>query len=216
MNIDILKFTLGPLSTNAYLVGDTASGEAVVIDPVDRAPLLYQAAEERGWTIRHILATHGHFDHIMAAAELKALTGAPFRFHQDDLPLVEALSERVKEWVGLDVPPAPPPDGFVAEGDVITAGAIALEVLFTPGHAPGHVSFVLRDEQIVFSGDVLFKLGIGRYDLPGADYDTLMQSITGKLLPLADTFTVATGHMDNTTIGFERMNNPYILDYLRA
>lgn len=216
MSLEILKLTLGPLQTNAYIIGDPASRAAVVIDPVDRASLLLETATRRGWQVREILATHAHFDHIMASRELKERTGAAFRLHRLDMPLLKQMPQRVKAWISIDVGPAAEPDSFVEEGDRIEVGAIALDVLFTPGHAPGHVSYVLASEQTVFSGDVLFHHAIGRTDLPGCDYEDLMQSILGKLLPLGDEFTVAPGHMQNTTIAYERQHNPYILDYLSS
>lgn len=216
MAIEILKLTLGPIQTNCYILGDTESGLAVVVDPVDRASLIAKTAQEQGWTIREILATHGHFDHIMASADLKQITGAPFRVHRLDLPLVQTLPQATMAWLGIEVPPAAEPDGFVEEGDVIEVGAIRLEVLFTPGHAPGHVSYVLRSENVVLSGDVLFRGSIGRTDLPGSDYETLMHAIVDKLLPLGDSTIVLPGHMDNTTIGAERATNPFILDYLQT
>jgi glyoxylase-like metal-dependent hydrolase (beta-lactamase superfamily II) len=215
MTIQVKQLVLGPMQTNCYIVGDTASGDAVVIDPVDSADTILRAAQDAGWTIREILATHAHFDHIMASARLKELTGAPFRLHERDVPLLRAMPESVRLWTGHDVPPAAEPDGVVSEGDTITVGAMAFDVLFTPGHSPGHVSFVLRDGGIVFSGDVLFRGSIGRTDLPGADYDTLMDSIVTRLLPLGDAMTVAPGHMETTTIGFERQNNPFVIEYLR-
>jgi hydroxyacylglutathione hydrolase len=214
MTLDILKLTLGPIQTNCFMIGDSDSHDCIVIDPSDRAELIFETAQERGWTIREILATHGHFDHILASAALKRLTGAPFRCHLLDLPLIEAMPRMTQQWIGIVVPPAAKPDAYVAEGDRITVGAIALDVLFTPGHAPGHVSYLLRSEKTVFSGDCLFFRGIGRTDLPGCDYDTLMQSIASKLLTLDDDTVVAPGHMQNTTIGYERQNNPYVLDYL--
>lgn len=216
MAIEIVKMTLGPIQTNCYIVGDSGSGEAIVIDPADGAPLILRAIEQRGWTVREILATHAHFDHIMASAELKAAAGAPFRLHEADEALRRAMPEQVRQLVGIEVPPAAEPDGFLSEGDHVTAGAIDLEVLFTPGHSPGHVSFVLAAERTVFCGDVLFAGRIGRTDLPGGDFATLMQSITAKLLPLGDAFAVLPGHMQNTTIGHERATNPFVLDYLRA
>ncbi len=214
MPIQTLKLTLGPLQTNCYIVGDTDTGDAIVIDPADQAELLAQTARERDWTIRHILATHGHFDHILASRDLKAQTGAPFHIHRIDLPLLEAMPDRVREWLGIDVPPAAEADHLVEAGDTITAGGIALDVLFTPGHSPGHVSYVLRSEEIVFSGDCLFLGSIGRTDLPGGDHDRLLRSIVEQLLPLGDAYTVAPGHMHHTTIGYERRNNPYLLSYL--
>lgn len=215
MAIEIKQLVLGPIQTNCYLIGDTDSGQAVVIDPVDSADVIHQTAQDAGWTIREILATHAHFDHVMASARLKELTGAPFRLHQRDLALLRAMPDTVRLWIGIDVPPAAEPDAFVNEGDVITVGAITLDVLFTPGHSPGHVSYVLRGQDMVFSGDVLFRGSIGRTDLPDADYDTLMTSIVTKLLPLGDATTVAPGHMDATTIGHERHTNPFIADFLR-
>jgi len=211
---EILKLTLGALQTNCYILGDAASGSAVVIDPSDRAGLIQRTAQDRGWTIRAILATHAHFDHILAAADLKALTDAPFRLHRADLPLLDVMQDRVRLWLGVEVPPAAQPDGFVEEGETITVDGITLDVLFTPGHAPGHVSYVLRDPRVVFSGDVLFAGSIGRTDMPDADYETLLRSITEKLLPLGDDYTVAPGHMQNTTLGHERQHNHYLLDYL--
>jgi glyoxylase-like metal-dependent hydrolase (beta-lactamase superfamily II) len=115
--------------------------------------------------------------------------------------------------IGKNVPPAPEPDGFVEDGEVIEVGAIRLEVLFTPGHSPGHVSYVLREHRIVFSGDCLFAGSIGRTDLPGADQETLLRSICRKLVPLGDDYTVAAGHEELTTIGRERTTNPFVLQW---
>ncbi|MBN1203092.1 MAG: MBL fold metallo-hydrolase [Anaerolineae bacterium] len=216
MTIKIIKLTLGVLETNCYIVGDTATGDAIVIDPADQADLIRQTVSKQGWTVRLILATHGHFDHILASADLKAATGVPFRVHKADLPLVQAMPQIVQEWLGAEVGPAAEPDGFVSEGDTITMGGITLDVLFTPGHSPGHVSYVLRGENTVFSGDVLFYESIGRADLPGGDYSTLMESIVNKLLPLGDAVKVMPGHMQDTTIGHERQHNPYVTEYLRS
>ncbi len=215
MTIEIVKMTLGPIQSNCYLVGDSATGDAIVIDPVDNAPLILKAIGERDWTVREILATHGHFDHIMASAELKEATGAPFRLHRADEPLVRALPEQVRAFIGIEVPPAAEPDGFLEDGDRVSAGAIEMAVLFTPGHTPGHLSFVLPGARTVFCGDVLFAGSIGRTDLPGGDYTTLMESIVTRLLPLGDEYAVLPGHMQNTTIGQERTTNPFVLDYLR-
>lgn len=214
MAIEILKLTLGPVQTNCFVLGDLDAKEAVVIDPSDRAELIFKAIQDQGWTAREILATHGHFDHVMASAALKKLTGAPFRMHSRDLPMVNTMPQRARDWIGIDVPPAAEPDSFVNEGDVITAAGITLDVLYTPGHTPGHVSYVLRSEKTVFCGDCLFYMSIGRTDLPGSRYETLLNSIVTRLLPLGDEFAVAPGHMRNTTIGYERTHNPYVLEYL--
>ena len=213
MSVDVLKLTLGPLQTNCYMLGDDASGAALVIDPADHADLLVKTAREHGWTIRAILATHGHFDHVLASGPLQQETGAPFYAHHADLPLIQALVSQVRARMGISASPPAEVTHFVQADETITVGGIVLEVLYTPGHSPGHVSYVLRERQTVFSGDCLFRGSIGRTDLPGGNYPTLMRSITKQLLPLGDAFTVAPGHMENTTIGYERAHNPYLLDY---
>ncbi len=214
MTLKIHMLTLGLVQTNCYIVGDEQTHDAVVIDPADSAPEILAVAEREGWTIREILLTHAHFDHVLALGDLKTATGAPYRMHKADLPLLETLPQIAQTFIGTSVPPAPPPDSFVDEGDTIQVGPIRLDVLFTPGHTPGHVSYVSHEHAVVFSGDCLFLGSIGRTDLPGGDYNTLMKSIVGKLLPLGDEYTVAAGHMQTTTIGRERMSNPFLLEWM--
>ena len=217
MTVEIKKLTLGPVATNCYIVGDTETKEALLIDPVDEAPLLLKTAQDADWTIKLILATHGHFDHVLASKELKELTGAPFYIHKADLVLLESLPQQGVMFFGKPFPEAAVPNRFLtSEPEIIELGAIKLETLFTPGHAPGHVSFYLRNHKIVFGGDCLFAGSIGRTDLPGGDYDLLMKSIFDKLLTLGDDVYVLAGHMEVTTIGRERMTNPFVLDYARA
>jgi hydroxyacylglutathione hydrolase len=206
--------TLGLVQTNCYLIGDMETGEAVVIDPSDNAPLILSKITAEGWKVREILATHAHFDHVLAVRDLKAATGAPFRMHQLDMPILQTVPQMMQLFTGQQIDPIPEPDSFVNEGDTITVGAIKLDVLFTPGHAPGHVSYVMHDQAVVFSGDCLFLGSIGRTDLPGCDHPTLMRSIFGKILPLGDDFTIAAGHMQTTTIGRERLSNPFLLDWM--
>jgi len=214
LTIEIKKLTLGAVATNCYLVGDTETKEALVIDPVDDAPLIKSTAQRFGWTIKLILATHGHFDHVLASKELKEITGAPFYIHEADLPLLEALPQQGVLFFGTTFPEAAKPDRLLtSEPETIELSAIRLETIFTPGHAPGHISFYLRDHNLVFSGDCLFAGSIGRTDLPGADYDLLMKSIFEKLLPLGDDVYVLPGHMETTTIGRERATNPFLLAY---
>ncbi|MBN1563123.1 MAG: MBL fold metallo-hydrolase, partial [Anaerolineae bacterium] len=134
MAIKIFKLTLGLLQTNCFILGDTETNDAVVIDPSDRAELIHQTATDEGWTIREILATHCHFDHILASADLKTLTGAPFRIHRRDLHQLRVMPARVRDWMQIEVPPAAEPDAYVDEGDTLTVGGITLDVLFTPGH----------------------------------------------------------------------------------
>ncbi|MFN8377009.1 MAG: MBL fold metallo-hydrolase [Anaerolineae bacterium] len=214
MTLAIKRLTLGIASTNCYIIGDEDTKEAVLIDPVDRAPLLLKTAQDSGWTIKLILATHGHFDHVLASKELKELTGAPFYIHKNDLPFLQRLPETGVRFTGAAFPEAAVPDRILTDGpESIAVGAIRLETLFTPGHAPGHISFFMREHNIVFSGDCLFAGSIGRTDIPGADYPRLMKSIFEKLVPLGDEVRVLPGHMQETTIGEERRTNPFLLSY---
>jgi len=214
MALDIKRLTLGIAATHCYIVGDTDTNEALVIDPVDNAPLIEQTAREAGWTIRLILATHAHFDHVLASKELKERTGAPFYIHHEAAAMLKMLPQQGVMFTGRPFPEAATPDRLLtSEPDTITLGAIRLETLYTPGHAPGHLAFYLRDKELVFSGDCLFAGSVGRTDLPGGDYDLLMRSIFEKLLPLGDNVRVLPGHMDMTTIGQERSSNPFVLDY---
>lgn len=214
MTVEIKTLTLGIAATNCYIVGDTATGEAVVIDPVDRAELIAETARAAGWTIMLILATHGHFDHVLASKALKDSTGAPFYIHPADLFFLAGLPQQGLLFTGALFPEAAEPDRLLTDApEVIEVGGIRLETLFTPGHAPGHVSFYMRAQQIVFSGDCLFAGSIGRTDLPRASYDTLLRSIFDRLLPLGDDVRVLPGHMEPTTIGAERRTNPFLLDF---
>jgi glyoxylase-like metal-dependent hydrolase (beta-lactamase superfamily II) len=212
--IEIQMLTLGIAATNCYILGDTETGEAALIDPVDDAPLLLRTLDEAGWTLKLILATHGHFDHVLASRALKQATGAPFYIHQADQFWLDSLPDRGVQFTGQPFPEAAQPDRYLTtEPETLTVGAITLETLFTPGHAPGHVAFYLRDGGVVFSGDALFQGSIGRTDLPGADYDTLMRSIFERLVPLGDAVRVLPGHGGPTTIGDERRTNPFLLSY---
>lgn len=214
MTIEIRMHTLGIAATNCYIVGDTDTREAVVVDPVDDAPLLYKTAQDMGWTIKLILATHGHFDHVLASKDLKQLTGAPFWIHQADVPLLKMLPQQGILFTGRPFPEAAQPDHLLTDApESIEVGAIKLETIFTPGHAPGHVSFFMREGQIVFSGDCLFAGSIGRTDLPGGSYDVLMDTIFNRLLPLGDDVRVLPGHMQPTTLGHERRTNPFLLEH---
>jgi len=214
MSIKIYAKTLGMVQTNAYLVGDTETNEAVLIDPVDEAPTLVQTAKDAGWTIKLILATHAHFDHVLASQALVNLTGAPFYIHEEAAPHLDNLPQTGVQFTGTPFPQAAKPDKLLSNDDVIEHGSIRLQSLYTPGHAPGHLSFYLESEGIVFSGDSLFAGTIGRTDLPGGSMSTLMQSIEDQLLPLPDETRVLPGHGTETSIGQERHTNPFILNHL--
>lgn len=216
MTTEIKVLNLGIAATNCYIIGDTETNEAILIDPVDQAPLLHKTATEAGWQIKLILATHAHFDHILASKDLKDLTGAPFYTHHKSKIWLESLPEQGLRFTGQKFPEAATPDRLLTDApETIELGAIKLETIYTPGHADDHISYYMPDRQLVFSGDCLFAGSIGRTDLPGGDYELLMQTITEKLLPLGDNTEVLPGHMQQTTIGEERSNNPFLLDYFR-
>jgi hydroxyacylglutathione hydrolase len=204
----VKQLTLGMVQTNCYIAGCEDTGEGVIIDPADEAARILAEVQQLGLDIKYILNTHAHFDHILANGEVMQATGAPLALHPLDLPLLQQNGGA--NFFGIDVPPSPEPDMELAEGDVIEFGQYRLKVLFTPGHTQGHVSFYEADANIIFDGDVLFASGIGRTDLPGGDYETLMHSINEELMTLPDETTVYSGHGPVTTIGRERASNPWL------
>lgn len=211
MSIEIKYATLGIARTNAYLIGDTDTNEAILIDPVDNAEGLKQIADDSGWTIKLILATHAHFDHVLASQELKELTGAPFYIHHEAAEWLDRVPDAGVRFVGTPFPePAAPDRLLTTVSETIELGAIKLETLFTPGHAPGHLSFYMREQGIVFSGDSLFAGTVGRTDIPGSDSLLLLKSIREMLLTLPDDTTVLPGHGGATSIGRERATNPFL------
>lgn len=214
MPIEVLSMTLGAFATNAYLVADSETKNAVLIDPVDSAPVILNAAAERGWRIRIMVATHAHLDHVMASKAIKEKLGIPFFIHEECLPWLADLPAQAKLFGLGDIPAAAQPDRLLTSGgEVVELDAIRLKTLYTPGHAPGHLSLLLEDQEILFSGDTLFAGSIGRTDLPGGDYPLLMRSIIEKLMALDDGIRVLPGHMGPTTIGRERNSNPFLLSF---
>jgi glyoxylase-like metal-dependent hydrolase (beta-lactamase superfamily II) len=204
----VKQLPVGMIQANCYIAGCEDSGEGVVIDPGDEGERILAEVEAAGLTIKYILNTHAHFDHIMANADLVAATGAPLALHPLDLPLLRANGGAA--LFGMEASPSPEPDMELAAGDTISFGRYTFRVLFTPGHTPGHVSFYEPEAQVIFDGDVLFAGGIGRTDLPGGDYETLLDSINEELMVLPDEITVCSGHGPVTTIGHERVNNPWL------
>jgi hydroxyacylglutathione hydrolase len=207
--LQVRQIPLGPMATNCYLVGCEETLQAAVIDPSWNGPAIVATADESGWEISHILLTHSHFDHVGGLTHVKEATGAPIYLHADAVEMLRAATMSAALW-GMNIPAPPPPDEMLSEGQIIEVGTLKLHVLYTPGHAPGHVSFHLPDYHTLFDGDVLFEGGIGRTDLPGGDYDTLMQTIREKLLTLPDETRVFSGHGGPTTIGVERDSNPFL------
>lgn len=209
MTLEIFDhFEVGPLACNCYIVGDPATREAIVIDPGGDAETLAQSLRSRGLRVTAIVATHAHFDHLIAAEELRALTGAAFHMHESDKPLLDWYQESGRMFLGLDLGRPPEVDTSPVEGDVLTAGSVELEVLHTPGHSPGSISLSAPD--VLFSGDTLFAGSIGRSDLPGGDSRTLLAAIKEKVLTFDDQVVVYPGHGPATTVGVERRSNPFV------
>jgi glyoxylase-like metal-dependent hydrolase (beta-lactamase superfamily II) len=204
--IEILP--VGPLQANCYLIGCEKTRRGAVIDPGDEAGRILEAAEDAGLTVTHVLLTHAHFDHIAAADEVVRATGAQLALHPEDLPILR--SGGGARLFGIQPPPIPEPTLLLKPGQELSIGEITLRVLHTPGHSPGHVSFYAPEEGAIFDGDVLFAFGIGRADLPGGSYETLMHSINEQLMRLPDPTRVYSGHGPVTTIGRERISNPWL------
>lgn len=204
----IKMLPVGPLQTNCYVIGCQETLEGAVIDPGGDADLILEVVEDAGLTLKYVLNTHAHFDHTAGNADLIEVTGAELAIHPLDLPL---LRERggAGLW-GIPVKPSPPPDFELAENQIVEVGQIKLRVLFTPGHTPGHVSFYEAEAGVVFDGDVLFRRGIGRTDLPGGNFGVLMQSIKEQLFRLPAETVVYPGHGPATTVGEEKWGNPWL------
>jgi glyoxylase-like metal-dependent hydrolase (beta-lactamase superfamily II) len=199
---------VGPLACNCYIVGDPDTKQAIVIDPGGDANDLARDIAERGLTITAIVATHAHFDHVIAAEALRSSTSAPFYLHADDKPILSWMQESGRMFLGIELPPPPEIDSAPGEGDVLVAGAAELQVIHTPGHSPGSISLV--GDGALFSGDTLFAESIGRTDLPGGDAAALVRAVRGKLFALPEDLPVYPGHGPATTLEHERRFNPFV------
>lgn len=199
---------VGPLQVNCYVVACEETKDAVVIDPGDDAPEILSLLEENELKLTRIINTHAHFDHLGAVQALKEVWGVKFYLHRDELSILDAYEAQLA-FFGLRSGPKPEVDGFLEEGDEVSVGTVTLKVLHTPGHSPGSVSFA--GDRVVFCGDLLFAGSIGRTDLPGGSYQTLIKSVQTKIFPLGDEVTVCSGHGPLTTVGRERMANPYLV-----
>lgn len=205
-------FAVGPLECNCTILGDEASGEAIVIDGGDDVAAIAARLERRGLRARYLVHTHAHFDHIGALGPLRERVGGDALLHPADLPLYATLAQQAS-WVGLPFAPRPVAlDGELADDDVLRAGSLALHCLHTPGHTPGSTSFALEHggSTTLFTGDTLFCGGVGRWDLGGTSLADIVRSIRTKLLVRDDASVVVPGHGPSSTIGRERRTNPYL------
>jgi len=203
---------VGMLECNCSVVGDEATGEAVVIDPGDDVERVQEILARHRLRAKYIIATHAHIDHVGGIEKLQRATGAAVLMHAGDLPLYQNLAQQAA-WLGIRPPGVVAVDQFLREGDTLRWGPLALEVLHTPGHSPGSLSLHLPGEQPrIFSGDTLFQGGIGRTDLWGGSFEQIMQSIRDALLLFPDETPVYPGHGPPTTIGQERESNPFLRD----
>jgi len=216
MKLVLETFTVQPFSENTYLVGDADAGVAAVIDPGGRVDDILRSARLAEVEVRLILGTHAHIDHVSGVAELAARTGAPYWLHPDALPFLAQLPLQAQMF-GLPPVPVPQVDAHLAAGQVIGVGGLSFTVREAPGHAPGHVvlvgptvDFEGHHGPLVFCGDVIFRGGIGRTDLPGGDTATLRDSILREILSLPDEALLLSGHGPATTVGLERRQNSFL------
>ncbi|MFO7971926.1 MAG: MBL fold metallo-hydrolase [Desulfobacterales bacterium] len=203
----IKELVVGPLMANCFIFGCDETKEAVVIDPGGDADRILFSLSDSGLTVKYIINTHGHFDHVAANGKIKDATGADILIHPLDAPMLESLSTNAALF-GISVENSPPCDQTIEEGDTVSFGKITLKVLHTPGHTPGGIS--LYTDKIVFVGDTLFSGSIGRTDFPGGDFNTLISSIRTKLFKMDDDVRVLSGHGPETSIGSEKRFNPFV------
>lgn len=203
--LDVL--VVGIFQTNCYLVGCPETKEAMVLDPGGEVPPILERARALGLTIRSVVNTHGHYDHVVGNAELVRRTGAELLIHEQDAPRLYTPEYDFSLLLGLRRERSEP-TRLLRAGDTVGVGTLSFRVLHTPGHTPG--SICLLGHGALFSGDTLFHLGVGRTDLPGGDMEALMRSLEEVLFPLDDDLTVYPGHGPETTLGYEKEHNPFL------
>jgi hydroxyacylglutathione hydrolase len=203
---------VGPLQVNCYVLGCERSRLGLVIDPGDNATTILAALKRHRLHLARIVATHAHFDHLLACRALQEAAAAPFYLHPADRPLLTAMRRTALAWLGFDPGEPPPIAGDLTPGEIVQVGDVALEVRHTPGHSPGSVTFVDHAGHRAFSGDALFAGSIGRTDLHGGNMATLLASIRSQILSLPDDYAVLSGHGPASTVGVERRSNPFLAD----
>jgi hydroxyacylglutathione hydrolase len=202
-------FPVGPLRCNCTILGDEVTSEAMVVDPGDNIPEILSRLQKHSLTLRQIVVTHAHIDHVGGAAQLRKLTGAPVVMNQKDLGLL-GMMEMQAGWLGVATPQVAPPDASAEDGLAIGLTTLPAQVLHTPGHTPGSICLLFPDQHLLLAGDTLFAGSIGRTDLPGGDGQQILRSLRGRLLVLPDATRVLPGHGPETTIGEERQSNPFL------
>ena len=208
--LEIIPLVLGPVSTNCYLIADPDSGDAAVIDPAWDGQVILAEAQKRGWKIGQLWYTHAHFDHFGGAA---AISEAP-----NPLPIITLHPLDHDLWqnqggaplFGIRIDPGPEPTVDLVHGQILRLGSVTFEVRHTPGHTPGHCVFYCVQANVLFSGDLIFQGGVGRTDLPGGDWETLVESIRKHVYTLPDETRILSGHGEESTVGEEKCENPFV------
>jgi glyoxylase-like metal-dependent hydrolase (beta-lactamase superfamily II) len=203
------SFPVGPLRCNCTILGDEVTHEAVVVDPGDNIAEILSRLQKHGLTLRQIVITHAHIDHVGGAALLKKATGAPVFLNQNDLGLLGAM-EMQAGWLGVPTPEVGSPDASAEDGLTVGLATLPGEVIHTPGHTPGSICLLFPQQQLLLAGDTLFARSIGRTDLPGGDGRQILRSLRDRLMVLPDKTRVLPGHGPDTTIGEEKQSNPFL------
>ena len=214
MALDVEMLTVGAIAENCFLVRPQGGERMLIVDPGEESERILATVEQMGGEVEAILLTHCHFDHIGAVAPVAAATGAPVYCPRIEVPILADIMAFVP-WDGFGPYESYDADETVAGGETLSLAGLELDVIFTPGHSPGHVTYSVRGEEAIFSGDVLFQGSVGRVDLPGGDGPTLMRSIATLLEGHSDATVVHPGHMGLTTLGAERASNPFLASLAR-
>ncbi|HWH44892.1 MAG TPA: MBL fold metallo-hydrolase [Thermoleophilaceae bacterium] len=212
--MDVRMFTVGQVMENTYIFRRDGSDRALIVDPGDEAEKLLGAIDALGVRLDGILLTHTHFDHVGAVAPVAKATGAEVWVPEIEKPVLADIMSFVP-WPGFGPYESWDAEHTLAGGERLELADFEIDVIFTPGHSPGHVTFSIPDEKVVFSGDVLFQGSVGRTDLPGGDWPTLLESIRTLVDTLDEDTTVYPGHMGITKLGVERANNPFLQELAR-